>query len=68
MIESDLLDSYKNIKFQFANYMKSHLLLMDETVSYTTIFSLLRELTKNLLNCDNFSFFNLNSNSELELY
>ncbi|CAK57375.1 unnamed protein product (macronuclear) [Paramecium tetraurelia] len=68
LIESDLLDSYKSIKFQFANYMKSHLLLMDENVSYTTIFNLLRELTKNLLDCDHFSFFKLNSNSELELY
>lgn len=48
--------------------MKSHLLLMDETVSYNTIFSLLRELTKNLLNCDNFSFFNIHSEIEIELY
>ena len=48
--------------------MKSHLLLMDENVSYNTIFSLLKELSKNLLNCDNFSFFMFNQNNEIELY
>ncbi|CAD8122639.1 unnamed protein product [Paramecium sonneborni] len=67
-IETELSEAYKQVKFQFANYMKSHLLLMDETVSYNTIFSLLKELSKNLLNCDNFSFFILNSNKEMELY
>ncbi|CAD8121676.1 unnamed protein product [Paramecium sonneborni] len=67
-IESELSEAYKQVKFQFAKYMKSHLLLMDETVSYNTIFSLLKELSKNLLNCDNFSFFMFNSNNEIELY
>lgn len=41
--------------------MTSHLLLMDENVSYNTIFSLLRELTKNLLDCDHFSFYIITS-------
>ncbi|CAD8196125.1 unnamed protein product [Paramecium pentaurelia] len=67
-IECELSEAYKEVKCQFANYMKSHLLLMDETVSYNTIFSLLKELSKNLLNCDNFSFFVINTNSDMELY
>lgn len=54
--EYDLADAYKSIKLQFTQYLHSHLLLMDENVSYDNIFSLLLELLKHLLDCDHFSF------------
>ncbi|KAM3132153.1 hypothetical protein pb186bvf_015748 [Paramecium bursaria] len=65
--EQDLSQVYKDIKQQFVQYIHSHLLLMDENVSYLNIVNLLQQLLKHLINIDQFSFINIQSDM-IEVY
>jgi hypothetical protein len=47
--------------------MHSHLLIMDEIISYEQLFTLLKQLTYLLVGCDSFSFLVL-KNAELDIF
>lgn len=59
--------TYKRIKKNFTNYMRSHILLMDENMSYPNLFKLLKEFLFHLVGCEQFSFC-IERDGKLDIY